>query len=176
MESSRGSLRFDEFPTSMKATQSLWIARNTPIGFRKRKTVRVSFASPLARAGRKDSAVRVSLSSYHNVKEPSRPRQIDAGSRTPNGSKSSIGSQRQPQRLPRVTRSNSAPVRRIARPHMVPQEVGATRAKSSFKSGPFPCQGAGNLFSALVAFHLDRGIEATFLPECVVTMHSLTAW
>jgi hypothetical protein len=34
----------------------------------------------------------------------------------------------------------------------------------------------GNFFSPLFTFHLDRGIEATFLPECVVTMYLLTAW
>src|SRR5262249_1887739 len=72
MESSKGSLRFDEFPTSMSdATPSKRSARNTPIGLRKRKTVRVSLPATLRGPARKDSAVCVSLSSYHNVKEPS---------------------------------------------------------------------------------------------------------
>jgi len=39
----------------------------------------------------------------------------DAASRTPNGSKSPTGSQRQPHRRPGMARFNSAPVRRIAR-------------------------------------------------------------
>jgi len=71
MESSRGSLRFDEFPTSMK--------RRNPFGSRATRLLAYENARPsesrlpalLQRPARKDSAVRVSLSSYHNVKEPS---------------------------------------------------------------------------------------------------------
>jgi len=65
----------------------------------------------------------------------------EANSRTPNGSKSTIRSQRQPQCRPRLPRLNSAPVRRIARSRIVPQEVGTARARGSFKGGPPSCQG-----------------------------------
>src|ERR1051326_9417148 len=76
MESSRGSLRFDEFPTSMK--------RRNPFGSRATRLLAYENARPsesrlpalLQGPARKDSAVRVSLSSYHNVKEPSRSRQM----------------------------------------------------------------------------------------------------
>ena len=71
MESSRGSLRFDEFPTNMKRRNSFaGSARNTPIGFMKTQDRQSLVASLLRRLARKDSAVRVSLSSNHNVKEP----------------------------------------------------------------------------------------------------------
>ena len=149
--SSKGSLRFDEFPTSMK--------RRNPFGSRATRLLAYENARPSEsrcqplkrRLARKDSAVRVSLSSNHNVKEPSEARRF-ATSRTPDGSKSTIRSQRQPQRLPRVTRSNSAPVRRIARSRIVPQEVGATRAKHSSKRGPSPCQEVANRFPPLFVF------------------------
>jgi hypothetical protein len=65
----------------------------------------------------------------------------EATSRTPDGSKSTIRSQRQPQCPPRLPRLNSAPVRRIARSRIVPQEVGTARARGSFKVGPPSCQG-----------------------------------
>ena len=41
---------------------------------------------------------------------------------------------------------------RIARPRMVPQEVGTTRAKASFKERPLPCQGVGNRDPRLTLF------------------------
>src|SRR5262249_56718535 len=57
--------------------------------------------SPFWGRARKDSAVRVSLSSNHNVKEPLGVKRMPH-SRTPDGSKSSIRSQRQPKRLSRI--------------------------------------------------------------------------
>jgi len=68
-ESSKGSLRFDEFPTSMKRRESFSGPRATRLLASKRKTVRVSSPAP-KKPARKDSAVCVSLSSNHNVKEP----------------------------------------------------------------------------------------------------------
>jgi len=53
----------------------------------------------------------------------------DATSRTPNGSKSPIRSQRQPQRILRRTQVLLRFCPRIARSRIVPQEVGTTRAK-----------------------------------------------
>src|SRR5262245_29843931 len=58
-------------------------------------TVRVSSPAP-KKPARKDSAACVSLSSYHNVKEPFEPEALPQ-TRTPDGSKSPIRSQRQPQ-------------------------------------------------------------------------------
>jgi hypothetical protein len=94
---------------------------------------------------RKDSAVRVSLSSYHNVKEPVEE-QPKPHSRTHNGSKSPIESQRQPRCLPRRTRSSPASVRWIARSRTVPQEVGSTRAKWLFRDYAPYCQAPGGRF------------------------------
>jgi hypothetical protein len=121
------------------------------------------------RLARKDSAVRVSLSSNHNVKEPPGVRQF-ATSRTPDGSKSPIRSQRQPQRLPGRTQVCSASVRRIARSRIAPREVGTTRAKSSFKEPPPRCQAPVNRRGAAFAFPFDCDSEATFLPECAATL------
>ena len=59
---------------------------------------------------------------------------------------------------------------RIARSRIVPQEVGTTRAKSSFKEPPPQCQGLGNRGGGLVAFPSDCDLQATFLPECVATL------
>jgi len=98
---------------------------------------------PFYGPARKDSAVRVSLSSYHNVKEPPGMWPV-ATSRTPDGSKSPIRSQRQPQRLPRWTQVVLRFCPRIARSRTVPQEVGTTRANGLFKQRTPPCQGLGN--------------------------------
>jgi len=101
MESSKGSLRFDEFPTSMSdATPSKRSARNTPIGLRKRKTVRVSLPATLqeGRHARTPPSAFPFLR-YHNVKEPVGVRRVPH-SRTFDGTKYSIKSQRQP-RAPR---------------------------------------------------------------------------
>jgi len=173
MESSRGSLRFDEFPTSMK--------RRNPFGSRATRLLAYENARPsesrlpalLQRPARKDSAVRVSLSSYHNVKEPSGHGRC----RLPNPRWKQIHHQ-ESTTAAASPESDSVKLRscqRIARSRIVPQEVGATRAKHSSKRGPSPCQEVANRFPPLFAFHLDSGIEATFLPECAFTMHSLTA-
>ena len=69
--SSKGSLRFDEFPTSMKAAQSFSGSRATRLLAYENARPSESRRQPLKRRlARKDSAVRVSLSSNHNVKEP----------------------------------------------------------------------------------------------------------
>jgi len=141
----------------------------------KRKTVRVSTPNLFRGSARKDSAVRVSLSSYHNVKEPAEERP-KPHSRTPNGSKTTLGSQRQPRCLPRRTRSFLASVRWIAQSRIVPQEVGATRAKCLFRDWGHPCQGAKTGFCGGFFFRWVRGRGATFLPEYAVTLPSLTAW
>ena len=151
-ESSKGSLRFDEFPTSMK--------RRNPFGSRATRLLAYENArpsesrcQPCDRPARKDSAVRVSLSSYHNVKEPPGVWQV-ATSRTPDGSKSPIRSQRQPMRLPRRISGLLRFCPRIARSRIVPQEVGTTRAKRSFKE-PLPqCQGLGNRSGPISLFRL----------------------
>src|SRR5688572_25486116 len=74
MESSRGSLRLTRSQQARsdailkdRAQHAYWL--------RKRKTVRVSSPAP-KRPARKDSAVCVSLSSYHNVKEPAGGRRM----------------------------------------------------------------------------------------------------
>jgi hypothetical protein len=72
-ESAKESLRFDEFPTNVARRKSFeGSARNTPIGLKTQTTVRVSSPAP-KKPARKDSAACVSLSSYHNVKEPFGP-------------------------------------------------------------------------------------------------------
>jgi len=109
----------------------------------KRKTVRVSTPNLFRGSARKDSAVRVSLSSYHNIKEPV-AEQPKPHSRTHNGSKSPIESQRQPRCLPSRTRAFPASVRWIARSRIVPQEVGSTRANWVSRDYAGRCQGLGN--------------------------------
>jgi len=175
MESSRGSLRFDEFPTNMKrrnpfrdrAQHAYWLQKTQD---------RQSLICQPSLEGRPQGLRRPRFPFFISQCQRALEIAADAVSRTPNGSKFTIRSQRQPHRLLGMAQSNSAPVRRIARSRIVPQEVGATRAKHSLKIGHFACQGVGNRFPALFTFHFDRDIEATFLPECIVTMHSLTAW
>lgn len=142
----------------------------------KRKTVRVSTPTLFRGPARKDSAVRVSLSSYYNVKEPvaERPK---PHSRTPNGSKTALGSQRQPV---------SAGKKNPGIPRFCPMDRAVayspagswetTRAKPVFRDWIGPCQGAHNGLWVGFRFRLIRGYEATFLPEYVVTLASLTAW
>ncbi len=151
------------------------IARNTPIGVLKTQD-RQSLVCQPSFEGRPQGLRRPRFPFFKSQCQRALGRTADAASRTPNGSKSAIRSQRQPHRRPGMARFNSAPVRRIARSRIVPQEVRATRARGSFKGGPFPCQGQDQSFSSLFAFHLDRGLKATFLPKCVVTINLLTAW
>ena len=141
-ESFQGVAAFDEFPTNVARRKSVRSARNTPIGLKTQTTVRVSSPAP-KKPARKDSAACVSLSSYHNVKEPFESAAKRRNSRTPDGSKSPIRSQRQPQ-SPEPAQVLLRFCPRIARSRIVPQEVGTTRAKGSFKQRPPPCQGADN--------------------------------
>jgi hypothetical protein len=70
-ESAEESLRFDEFPTNVARRKSFLRihAQHAYWLLKTQTTVRVSSPAP-KKPARKDSAVRVSLSSYHNVKEP----------------------------------------------------------------------------------------------------------
>jgi hypothetical protein len=99
MESSKGSLRFDEFPTSMSdATPSKRSARNTPIGLRKRKTVRVSLPATLQEGRHARTPPSAFPFLRITMSKSRRACGLVPHSRTFDGSKSSIKSQRQPQR------------------------------------------------------------------------------
>jgi hypothetical protein len=175
MESSRGSLRFDEFPTSMSdATPSKRSARNTPIGLRKRKTVRVSLPASLSRAGAQDSAVCVSLSSYHNVKEPPGVWHKVPHSRTFDGSKSSIKSQRQPQLSREILGACFASACGSRGSRLIPQDVRTTRASRSFKCRLGACQGRGRP-SLLSDSCLIVAVRPHSCPNAPPLFHSLTA-
>jgi len=83
MESSKESLRFDEFPTNVARRKSFLRihAQHAYWLLKTQTTVRVSSPAP-KKPARKDSAACVSLSSYHNVKEPFGP-EGDASSPNP---------------------------------------------------------------------------------------------
>jgi len=99
MESSKGSLRFDEFPTSMSdATPSKRSARNTPIGLRKRKTVRVSLPATLQEGRHARTPPSAFPFLRITMSKSRRACGLVPHSRTFDGSKSSIKSQRQAQR------------------------------------------------------------------------------
>jgi hypothetical protein len=95
-ESSKASLRFDEFPTNVARRKSVKIRVQHAYWLEKRKRSSESRRRFPKKLARKDSAVCVSLSSHHNVKEPFEKRGKKPRSRTPDGSKSPIRSQRQP--------------------------------------------------------------------------------
>lgn len=143
MESSKGSLRFDEFPTSMKP-------RN-PEGSRATRLLalktqdRQSLDAGLTR--------RTGTQGLRRLRFPFFTSQCQrAVEGRPQGHTSEPPMEANPP--PRVndsrsvsrveTRSSPASVRWIARSRNVPQEVGTTRAKRLCKRGLSPCQGLGN--------------------------------
>ena len=132
---------------------------------------------PLSEPARKDSAACVSLSSNHNVKEPVGVKRMPH-SRTPDGSKSPIWSQRQSKRPSRRPEKAPPLSERITRSRLVPQVLRATRAKCVDKCRRFRCQEARptNPGGPLPRRFLgDRDRQATFLPECASTLYPLTA-
>jgi hypothetical protein len=108
--SSKGSLRFDEFPTSMKATQSFSGPRATRLLAYENARPSESRCSPL-----RGEHARIPPSAFPFLHiTMSKSRWACSGephSRTPDGSKSPIWSQRQSKR-PEKTRANSASVRK----------------------------------------------------------------
>src|SRR5262245_48547072 len=109
--SSKGSLRFDEFPTSMKATQSFSGSRATRLLAYENARVSESRCSPLLQ-GEPQGLRRLRFPFFIITMSKSWwARSGEPHSRTPNGSKSPIWSQRQPER-PEKTRANSASVRK----------------------------------------------------------------
>jgi len=109
--SSKGSLRFDEFPTSMKATQSFSGSRATRLLAYENARPSESRCSPFLR----DEHARTPPPAFPFLHiTMSKSRWACSGephSRTPDGSKSPIWSQRQSKR-PEKTRANSASVRK----------------------------------------------------------------
>ena len=111
MESSKGSLRFDEFPTSMKATQSFSGSRATRLLAYENARPSESRCSPLLQ----DEHARTPPPAFPFLHiTMSKSRWSCSGvphSRTPDGSKSPIWSQRQSEWAEK-TRANSASVRK----------------------------------------------------------------
>ena len=109
--SSKGSLRFDEFPTSMKATQSFSGSRATRLLAYENARPSKSRCSPLLQ----DEHARTPPPAFPFLHiTMSKSRWACSGephSRTPDGSKSPIWSQRQSE-CPEKTRANSASVRK----------------------------------------------------------------
>jgi hypothetical protein len=128
--------------------------------------------APLEDEHARISAACVSLSSYYNVKEPVGVKP-EPHSRTPNGSKSAIKSQRQSKRISR--RPEQAPPlsdwnRAVA---LVSQVLRATRAEGVFRCQGFSCQEVHCTKSPGplgIAFLGHRDNQATFLPECAATL------
>ena len=165
MESSRGSLRFDEFPTSMSDARSFWGIRvQHAYWLRKRKTVRVSSPAP-KKPARKDSAVCVSLSSYHNVKEPVGGRRMPPPE-PPMEANPPLGVNDRRSVNPSLAQALLRFCPRIARSRIVPQDEETTRAKRSFKQPALACQGPGNLggpdsfFQTIVTFRPHSCLNA----------------
>ena len=124
---------------------------------------------PVTGSARKDSAVRVSLSSNHNVKEPVGrgrlpPPEPPMEANPPSGVNDSRSVS------PRSPGSCSASVRRIARSRIISQDERTTRANGLSKEQPPTCQGHETPRWTVFAFALDRGYEATFLPECAAKL------
>lgn len=165
---SKGSLRFDEFPTNMK--------RRTPFGGRATRLLAYENARP-------SESRRRPLRSRHARTPPSafpflhitmsksrsnaRPRATCPNPRwkqIPHLESTTAGNR--PRRAQVLIRFCP----RIARSRIVPQEVGTTRAKPSFRQWPMPCQGAGNRDGRPRIFPGACDLEATILPECAPTL------
>ena len=176
--SSKGSLRFDEFPTSMKATQSFSGSRATRLLAYENARPSESRCSPFLR----DEHARTPPPAFPFLQiTMSKSRWACSGephSRTPDGSKSPIWSQRQSKRPSRRPEQAPPLSERITRSRLVPQVLRATRAKCVDKCRRFRCQEARptNPGGPLPRRFLgDRDRQATFLPECASTLYPLTA-
>jgi hypothetical protein len=176
MESSRGSLRFDEFPTNMKRRKSFEKDRAQHAYWLTKTQDRQSLvASPLSRS----RLARTPPSAFPFLRITMSKSRWACGwvphSRTFDGSKSSIKSQRQPQRSRERLGACFASVCGSRGSRLIPQDVQTTRARRSFKERVGACQGRAGAATTVFQFLLDRGREATFLPECAATLQSLTA-
>jgi hypothetical protein len=170
--SSKGSLRFDEFPTSMKATQSFWDHAQHAYWLLENARPSESRRPPLLQ-GEHARTPPSAFPFLHITMSKSRWTWSEPHARTPNGSKSSIRSQRQ-SKLFEKTRASPASVRRIARSRSVPQEAWQPARKVHLGSGTPNVKGDGAK-NAPALFLRGGGNQATFLPECVATLHMLTA-
>ena len=140
--SSKGSLRFDEFPTSMKTTQSLSGSRATRLLAYENARPSESRCSPFLRDEHARTPppafpflqITMSKSRWAGSEVPH--------SRTPDGSKSPTWSQRQSKRPSRRPEQAPPLSERIARSRLVPQVLRATRAKCVDKCRCFRCQEA----------------------------------
>ncbi len=168
MESSEGSLRFDEFPTNMK--------RRTPFGERATRLLAYENARPSEsrcrplrgrHARTPPSAfpfLHITMSKSRSTARPTATLPNPRWKQIPHLESTTAGYR------PRRTQALIRFCPRIARSRIVPQEVGTTRAKPSFRQRPLPCQGAGNRGGRPGTFPGDCDLEATILPECAASL------
>ena len=176
MESSKGSLRFDEFPTSMSdATPSKRSARNTPIGLRKRKTVRVSLPASLQEGRHARTPPSAFPFLRITMSKSRRACGLVPHSRTFDGSKSSIKSQRQAQRSRERLGASLASVCGSRGSRLIPQDVRTTRASGSFKCRLGACQGRAGLRHPFSDSCLIVAGRPHSCPNAPPLFHSLTA-
>src|SRR5262245_34450003 len=137
--SSKGSLRFDEFPTSMKATQSFSGSRATRLLAYENARLSESRCSPLLQ-GEPQGLRRLRFPFF--ISQCQRAGGRAAESHTPEppmeaNPPSGVNDSRSVPRRPAQTPPLSE---RIARSCLVSQVMRATRAKGPFKVGNPPCQ------------------------------------
>src|SRR5262249_13192051 len=152
MESSRGSLRFDEFPTSMSdATPFEKGARATRLLAYENARPSESRRQPLLLEGRH---ARTPPSAFPflriTMSKSRRACGLVPHSRTFDGSKSSIKSQRQAQRSRERLGASLASVCGSRGSRLISQDVRTTRASRSFKCRLGPCQGRAPVFRFLL--------------------------
>lgn len=170
-ESSKGSLRFDEFPTSVKTTPILSNRRATRLLASKRKTVRVSSPAP-KKPARKDSAACVSLSSNHNVKEPAEKRQLPP-SEPPMETNPQLGVNGQARRCRRRTPGLLRFCPRVRAVAYNPAGCRNQPARRGHLSRDALIVKGSVTLRRRFRFSTSCDLQATFLPECAATLDSV---
>jgi len=173
MESSKGSLRFDEFPTSMKATQSLEGSRATrllayenarPSESRRQPTEMDRHArTPPSAFPFLHITMSKSLESCGRLPPPEPPMEANP----PSGVNDSRGKPRGDSSKARFCPVDRAVAYNPAGTWERPARRGHLRRGPRFVKG-------GRPLSPLPLFPLGCDNQATFLPECAVTLLSLT--
>ena len=157
----------------MSDARSLRDPRATRLLARKRKTVRVSSPAP-KKPARKDSAVCVSLSSNHNVKEPAGGGQLPPPE-PPMEANPPLGVNDRRSVNLSLTQALLRFCPRIARSRMIPQDEETTRAKRSFKQRTLACQGGGNPRRPVSFFRAIVTLRPHSCPNAPPLSISLTA-